>query len=156
MPFIKRLSPLLFLLNNILVKMYSSSNCWVKNSLLLVMFSILPPSSLGQILPSDYFSPRIRISASLSMLSIFSAQYTLLSLLESVSRRLSCRAVKKSSSPKPGKIEMSLFTRSFRRGTKHLLQYRPSILWPSLETFKINFKSFLYSFHIPSVSSLFY
>lgn len=51
---------------------------------------------------------------------------------------------------------MSLFTRSFRRGTKQLLHYRPSILWPSLETFTINFKSFLYSFHIPSISSLFY
>lgn len=51
---------------------------------------------------------------------------------------------------------MSLFTRSFRRETKHLLQYRLSILWPSLETFKINFRSFLYSSHIPSVSSLFY
>lgn len=50
---------------------------------------------------------------------------------------------------------MSLFTRGFRRETKHLLQHRPSILWPSLETFKINFKSFLYSFHIPSISSLF-
>lgn len=83
-------------------------------------------------------------------------QYTLLSLLEGASQRLSCRVIKKSSSPKPGKIEMSLFTRSFRRETKHLLQYRPSILWPSLETFKINFKSFLYSFHIPSISSLFY
>lgn len=51
---------------------------------------------------------------------------------------------------------MSLFTRSFRRETKHLLQYRLSILWPSLETFKINFKSFLYSSHSPSISSLFY
>ena len=51
---------------------------------------------------------------------------------------------------------MSLFTRSFRRETKRLLQYRPSILGPSLETFKINFKSFLYSFHIPSISSFFF
>lgn len=51
---------------------------------------------------------------------------------------------------------MSLFTRSFRGENKHLLQYRPSILWPGLETFKINFKSFLYSFHIPSASSLFF
>ena len=51
---------------------------------------------------------------------------------------------------------MSLFTRSFRRETKCLLQYRPSILGPSLETFKINFKSFLYSFHIPSISSFFF
>lgn len=51
---------------------------------------------------------------------------------------------------------MSLFTRSFRRETKHLLQYRLSILWPSLETFKINFKHFLYSSHIPLISSLFY
>ena len=48
---------------------------------------------------------------------------------------------------------MSLFTRSFRRETKCLLQYRPSILGPSLETFKINFKSFIYSCHIPSISS---
>ena len=51
---------------------------------------------------------------------------------------------------------MSLFTRSFRRETKCLLQYRPSILGPSLETFKINFKSFLYSFHIPSISFFFF
>lgn len=51
---------------------------------------------------------------------------------------------------------MSLFTRSFRRETKRLLQYRPSILGPSLETFKINFKSFLYSFHIPSIPSFFF
>lgn len=50
---------------------------------------------------------------------------------------------------------MSLFTRSFRRETKHLPQHRPSILWPSLETFKINFKSLLYSFHGPSASSIF-
>lgn len=83
-------------------------------------------------------------------------RYTLLSPLEGASQRLTCRVIKKSSSPKPGKIEMSLFTRSFRRETKHLLPYRPSIPQPSLETFKINFKSLLYSFHIPSVSSLFY
>lgn len=51
---------------------------------------------------------------------------------------------------------MSLFTRSFRRETKHLLQYRLSILRPSLETFQINFQPFLYSSHIPSISSLFY
>ena len=50
---------------------------------------------------------------------------------------------------------MSLFTRSFRRETKHLPQCRPSILRPSLETFKINSKSLRYSFHGPSASSVF-
>lgn len=50
---------------------------------------------------------------------------------------------------------MSLFTRSFRRETKHLPQCRPSILRPSLETFKINSKSLRYSFHGPSASSIF-
>lgn len=58
-------------MNNILVKMYVSSNCLVKNRSLLVMFSILLPSPLGQNLPSYYFSHRIRISAAPSMLSIF-------------------------------------------------------------------------------------
>lgn len=51
---------------------------------------------------------------------------------------------------------MSLFTRSFRRETKHLLQYRPSILGPSWETFKINFKSFLYTFTSPQYHLFFF
>lgn len=75
MPFTKSLSPLLFPTNNSLVKMYLSSNCLVKNRSLLVMFSILLFSPLGQNLPSDYFSHRIGISASLSMLSISHSAY---------------------------------------------------------------------------------